>query len=359
MMTNHESNNLNYEILPAPSILYLDEHEKFHNNDGKVFDIETRGVIEYDKIFFLARDVSTVFNMPNLHKTITDNRRNEFVINEDYKNFICQEYDSAILTTNKKIFITYEGMLKVLYCSKNGNAKLFRNWATKILFTHQIGTQKQKTELSAGLLDIPIKSLVQVLKKTAESIPCVYRFSLGKVKDLRESMNLPESMPDNYIIIKFGFCSNLSERTKQHERVYGKIKGATLELTEFVFIDPKYLSEAEVVIKNYFKSIETQVKYENYTEIMCIDTDHEIQIKEKYKYIYLKYSGCSQEMSTKINELTLEINIIKERHSYKLNDKDRIIEQKDLIISNKDLIISGKDKDIEILNLKLQLLNNT
>ena len=192
MMTNHESNNLNYEILPAPSILYLDEHEKFHNNDGKVFDIETRGVREYDKIFFLARDVSTVFNMPNLHKTITDNRRNEFVINEDYKNFICQEYGSAILTTNKKIFITYEGMLKVLYCSKNGNAKLFRNWATKILFTHQIGTQKQKTELSAGLLDIPIKSLVQVLKKSAESIPCVYRFSLGKVKDLRESMNLPE-----------------------------------------------------------------------------------------------------------------------------------------------------------------------
>jgi prophage antirepressor-like protein len=42
----------------------------------------------------------------------------------------------------KQLYLTYEGMIKVLYSSKSGKAKSFRNWATKTLFTVQIMTSK-------------------------------------------------------------------------------------------------------------------------------------------------------------------------------------------------------------------------
>ena len=40
--------------------------------------------------------------------------------------------------SKKELYLTYNGMLKVLFTSRTGNAELFQNWASKILFTHQI-----------------------------------------------------------------------------------------------------------------------------------------------------------------------------------------------------------------------------
>ena len=37
----------------------LDDEEKFHDNEGRVVEIETRGEREHDKVYFLAKDVAT------------------------------------------------------------------------------------------------------------------------------------------------------------------------------------------------------------------------------------------------------------------------------------------------------------
>lgn len=38
-------------------------------------------------------------------------------------------------------------------------------------------------------------------------ISCIYRFSLGTCEDLRHTLNLPNNLPDNYVIIKYGILT--------------------------------------------------------------------------------------------------------------------------------------------------------
>ena len=56
--------------LPAPPLLELEFDEKFHDDDGNVLEIETRGERDHDKIFFRVQDVMTAFDMPNLDKSL-------------------------------------------------------------------------------------------------------------------------------------------------------------------------------------------------------------------------------------------------------------------------------------------------
>jgi len=50
------------------------------------------------------------------------------------------------------------------------------------------------------------------------------------VKDLRESMNIDKKYYDSLIAAKFGRTDDLVERTGQHVKTYGIIKGAYLKL---------------------------------------------------------------------------------------------------------------------------------
>ena len=45
---------------------------------------------------------------------------------------------------NKELYLTYLGMLKVLFSSRSGNAEMFQEWAFKVLFTVQIGSKEDK-----------------------------------------------------------------------------------------------------------------------------------------------------------------------------------------------------------------------
>ena len=68
----------------------LDDEEKFHDNEGNVVEIETRGEREHDKVYFLAKDVAMAFEMPKLMDTLTDKRR------DGYKNNIHYQYFSQV-----------------------------------------------------------------------------------------------------------------------------------------------------------------------------------------------------------------------------------------------------------------------
>jgi hypothetical protein len=72
MPDSNESKVEQYEYPKAPDLLYLEDSEKFTDNDGNVVDIETRGVRTPTGIYFLAADVSTAFEMPGLVKTLKD-----------------------------------------------------------------------------------------------------------------------------------------------------------------------------------------------------------------------------------------------------------------------------------------------
>jgi hypothetical protein len=71
------------------------------------------------------------------------------------------------------------------------------------------------------LEDMPATVIKEVFSKDANTLPCVYLFSLGYVKDLRKSMT---------IVCKYGFTKELARRTSEHITNFTKIKGCDLKL---------------------------------------------------------------------------------------------------------------------------------
>jgi len=343
------------DLKEAPGILGLDDEEKFHDNEGNVVEIETRGEREHDKVYFLAKDVATAFELPNLIKTIINKDRG-YITGEDYTTLICKDFVNDEVTTYKLLFLTYEGMIKVLYTSRSGNAKAFRTWATKTLFTVQMGAADEKENLVSSMLGIPAKSLRQVLKTSTSNVPCVYTFALGLAKDLRKEMKIPDTTPDDHIIIKYGYTDDLSRRTSEHIKTYESIKGVQLELMKYCYVDPKYLSEAETYIKNYFSDMEAFVKYKKFAEIVSFDPKHTRQLNQTFDNIQCKYSGCVKGLLQEVEDMRGEIVMLKEKHKWGLKDKDRELEIKDQIIATKDQTIITRDVELENARLKLQLL---
>jgi hypothetical protein len=123
-------------IEKAPKIIYLNENEKFQDDNGNILEIETRGEREHDKIYFKVKDVASGFGMERLQDVIVD-ERNNYSQKTDYKYFICNEHvlnanktsksESAKQSTKKELFLTYQGMLRVLFVSRNNKTTNFIN----------------------------------------------------------------------------------------------------------------------------------------------------------------------------------------------------------------------------------------
>jgi hypothetical protein len=312
-------------IKNAPDILELDDNEKWTNDEGVAYDIETRGKREHNKIYFLGGDVAKAFEMPSLIKTLT-NKEYGYIRNVHYKTFLRSLSMNHELAPKKRIFITYKGMLKILFSSKSGTADNFVDWASRVLFTHQMGTEEQKEDLAADMMGVSAKALREVLNKSAESVPCVYLFSLGTAKTLRKTMKLSSDIPDDYTIVKYGLTNDLSRRTAEHIKTYEKgIKGVKLELIQYIYIDAKYLSEAENMVKEFFANYESPINYKSFSELVAINPKHFKRVRSEYKNINIKYAGCVKRL---------------------------IDEQKDNVAKH---ALEIQAKEIEILKLKLEL----
>jgi hypothetical protein len=225
-------------------------------------------------------------------------------------------------------------MIKILYSSHSKKAKTFRTWATDTLFIVQMGTKDQKEELGSNLIGQSVKDVRAFLKTCAKKTSCIYRFSLGTAKTLRKTMNLPDEIKDDYIIIKFGLTDSLLRRTSEHTAEYGKIPCVTLGLMDFSYIDPKFLKEAESDIKDFFKTIEIPVKYENYIELIAVNPKHRKQIKKQYEFISTAYQGANTELIDQIKEF---------KHQLLL--KDTLLEQQQIQLELKDKIIALMKKN--------------
>lgn len=341
---------------PPPPILNLMEVERFRKNDGTVADIETRGKRTVNCVRFLARDVSNILEIPRLVNTIQNANRGysegtHYVVYSC--SYITDVIDNEITSVKNEVFLTYTGMLKVLFSSRVGCASKFIEWATNTLFVAQMGTGEQKEEMASELIGQPVKNVRAVFSTFSKSVPCVYRFAIGTVKSLRDSMNISGDVPDDFTVVKYGLTTDLSRRSREHEKTYNKIRGANLGLMNFSYIDPKFLSEAEVMIKEFLTDLEHPIQYESQKELVAINPAHERQILGYFKLVQSEYGGAVTDLVIQIEKLKKEIEMMAVRHSYELRDKDRIIANRDLMIENRDIIISNKEKDIKILKLEM------
>jgi hypothetical protein len=344
------------EICEAPVIIELDNHEKFKDDGGNVLDIETRGERKENYVFFKVSDVEKAFNVNRLHN-VCINPNSGYEKEFDYKYFSCNSYIKNVSKSSKKIkvetkmFLTYEGILRVLFTTKNNKTKSFRKWATETLFTAHMGTKEQKQNLSSKLLGVDASVIKEVFNTHSKSVSVVYLFTIGSVKDLKKSMKIDDSFDDDSLVCKWGYTKCLNRRTSEHMKTYGKIKGADLKLKHYSYIDLQYMAEAEKSIKDYVNDFNLGLKYEEHVELLILPQKLINQTKDKYEHIGNKFAGHVSELITKIKNLENENTMLQ---------KDIIMEQKNVEAEKQNTRLSEKDniilqKDKELLELKLEM----
>lgn len=345
------------EIKMAPPILYLDEEEMFKDADGNALPIEVRGEREEDKIFFYCKDVSDKFGISDLNKTIL-REHTSYVRNEDF--ILFGRVDNVHSQPIKTLFLTYQGLLKALFVSRNKNANSFRRWASKTLFTIQMGSQQEKDKLGAKIQNINYQDFANVFRKHANKLSAIYLIKIGNVKDIRKTFNIPQNYSDEQTLYKYGFTDDLNRRFKEHCKTFDKMENVKIDLNMFSYVDTKFVSQAEVRVKNVFEAYEKGFEYDNQKELVILTKKEEENAKDLFKMIARECAGSSEELTKKIQELNLQhkIEIMELQKENELNKKEinHLKEVHKMEKDNHSLEINNKNLQIKLLELEKQLL---
>jgi hypothetical protein len=335
----------------APPIIHLSDAEKFHDSDGNVIEIETRGERHEDQIYFKVKDVSIGFEMPSLNHVLVNEGGYKRGI--DYITFKrCTQNVSK--NTNKpsstSLYLTYEGLLRVLFVSKNKNASLFKKWATQMIFTIQMGSNEQKVKLGTDLCNIPLKTYKAIFESHTSNFPSIYLLSLGKVRNLRATFGISDTIPDDSVVYKYGFTRDFARRIGEHQQAYSKLPGVTVDVKWFQNIDIKYLSEAENEVEEECSAYGTRLHVPDYKELIALNDRQFEHMQKSYRRIGKEYAGATAELNEKIEELRAQIKDMQMQHRHALLEKDMEI-QRVTMQHERDTMIFALKED----NYKLQL----
>ena len=286
--------------------------------------------------------------MQYLNDTISHKDRS-YIENKHYKYFIIEKksndrQNDCKIVSKKEMFLTYNGIIKVLFTSRSGVADQFQDWATETLFTVQMGTTEQKNKLVSKIKGVSYESIQEMFYINARTLPCVYLTAFNDVKTLREIMNINSEFSDNDIVYKFGLTSSFENRKNGHKSEYAELKDQIdMTLVCYTYIDPLYLAEAENELKDALSSY--KLNYNNHDELVIIPKDKIKNIRKIYELIGYKYSGHTAEFNKKISEL--ENHITNLNNQLKLKDKELELKDKDILLE--------KQKS-ELLEMKLTIM---
>jgi len=343
------------ETVDAPALLILGDNEKFKDTNGNIVEIETRGTKSRKNIYFKVSDVSLGFDMKSLNKVLC-NKEKGYERDTDYKLFFIRDRftNGEPHTIKKALYLTYHGLLRVLFVSRNKNVERFQDWAEESLFTIQMGTKEDKVKLGTSILNISPKTYKAVFSTYANKFPCIYLLSLGIVKDLRDTFGIDASTPDDYIVYKYGFTDDLQRRIGENETKYNKLENVNVKLATFNIIDPIYMKEAERDIREECNAYEVSLKSDGYNELIVLNEKQLKHTKQHYSRIGREYAGHTAELQDQIvklkddikkYEFTLQLNAIK--HENEIQKYKTIIETNEII------------NNLKFQNYELQIKNLT
>ena len=336
------------ELTNEPPLIDLEEHEMFKDLDGIPMDIEVRGEKTDDGIYFKAKDIGTAFDYERTEYVILDTN-SDHVYGEHFKYFICLSKVSGQMEDKKVLYLTYLGVLKLLLRARGDKAKRFQKWATRILFTMQMGSQADKDGLAAEALNVDTSTITQLFRKSSRAIPCVYLFEVGTVGNMRQHFNLGNHKDDTDKVYKYGRTEDMARRSGEHQKTYGKLKDNTFGLTVFSYVDEKFASKAETKLKHYFDNFNVNVEDDKHTELVVMNKKKLLTMKELYNDMYIHYSGNNKDLIQQMQEMQLKHQIEKKEYENKLH-----LERKDneLILIQKNHELEKKDHEINMLHWK-------
>nr|QOI90535.1 hypothetical protein HWQ62_00404 [Pyramimonas orientalis virus] len=338
------------DIMEAPAVVYLEEHEMFKDDNGDSLDIEMRGKKNEDKAYFKAIDIGKAFDIKDINHRIL-HTQSDHVYDTHYTFFILK--DSVKYRAEQKVlYLTYLGVLKVLFCARGNNAQKFNKWATRILFTMQMGSQEDKDSLAAEALNVDV-STVKLFRKSCRAVPCVYLFEVGTVGNMRQHFNLKNFKDDNDKVYKFGRTEDMARRSGEHQNTYGKLKDNSFSLAVFSYIDELYASKAETKLKQFFNNMNVNVEDAKHNELIVMNKSKFKTMKDLYNNMYIEFSGNNKDLIKQMQEMQLN-------HQQSLKDKDheQLLKDKDHQNRLQQMIyeqsLKDKDKDhiIEIMTMK-------
>lgn len=373
-----ESKEYQSEIENAPPILELEDEEKFHDTDGNILEIETRGERDVDKIFFRVRDVMKRFDMPILDISLR-HEASGYEIGMHYKTF--NRFDTQVnylcvksfksFKREKSLFLTYTGLLRVLFVSRNKNAETFTIWATQKLFTMQMGSKEAKEILGTEVLNIKIENYRAVFGKYAEKFPCIYLLSLGKVEALRETFGIPAEINDELTVYKYGFTNDIKRRLGEHNKDYGKLKNVNVELELFTYVDLKYTAEAEADVRDIFETYDTVLdipgrKVETYDTVSDIQGRKEIvtlnakqfdRIKKEFGRTGREFAGATKGLQEEIARLKTEIIELRLKHQLEVQDYKHRAEHAEFVNNLKEKHYQEKEQHYQEIRVLIDKIN--
>ena len=253
-----------------------------------------------------------------------------------------QSHNSRELMRKKKIMdFIFAREIKEVWTITDGNNKKLDKVLLKKTFIYTIpefnffspiseldiktGTQIiQNDDLTRNVLGVNANVIKNVFNTSTNILPCVYLFTLGFVKDLRESMNIDASYKDDDVVAKYGFTKDLARRTGEHIVNFGKITNVNLRLKYNSYIDPQYMSRAESDIRLFMTGLKLNHEWSNHEELVIIPKDLNKLVEQQYGMIGKKYMGYISELVSKIKELdekyekltlTHQIEIQNEKHA--------------------------------------------
>lgn len=330
----------------APPILHLSDDEKFHDVDGHVIDIETRGERDRKKIYFKVKDVSIGFEMPRLNDTLTRERGFERAIHyTTFKREIRSVPDGS-KPCKTTLYLTYKGLLRVLFVSRNKHVDKFQDWAEEKLFTIQLGSKEQKVKLGTDLCNIPLKTYQAIFESHTSNFPSIYLVSLGKVCDVRATFGISDTIPDDSVVYKYGFTKDFARRIGEHNLKYSKLPGVTVDVRWFQNIDIKYLSDAENEVEDECSAYGTRLYTPGHKELIVLNDKQFDHMQKSYRRIGKEYAGATAELNETIALLRTEIKDMHMQHKHALLEKDMVIQR---------LTMQNEMSSLKEDNLKLQL----
>jgi hypothetical protein len=173
-----------------------------------------------------------------------------------------------------------------------------------------------------SMLGVNANVIKIVFNTSTNTLPCVYLFTLGFVKDLRESMDIDASYKDDDVVAKYGFTKDLARRTSEHIVKFSKITNVNLRLKYNSYIDPQYMSHAESDIRLFMTGLKLNHDYSNNAELVIIPKNLNKLVEKQYSMIGRYYMGHVSELITKIKELEDKCEKMTLTHQIEIQRKD-------------------------------------
>jgi hypothetical protein len=247
------------------------------------------------------------------------------------------------------VYLTIAGFIRVVCLSRsaNANVSMVFDWILNLVYTHQFGSDDERSELAQSLFKTVLN----------DKIAGLYYIDLGTCDDLYDSMNIdtdkyPPHIYGSYRIGKFGLSDNISTRVTQHKNKkngYGQWCNEVL-LKWLIILSPSQLAKAELILSSLLRAEGFTFEYtddsgKDHHELIMFDPVKEHRVKKIYKRVMDLYPSKENELYKIMDDATYryesEINQLKSEN--KIDKLESTIQ------------IQSLSHQVEMLSLKLEL----